>query len=280
MGTIEIVGAAMGLGFLSGFPSLCHGSSIRAHDHLRRGTGLDDRRGGVAPHLGIDGGQRSVGIRVAATKGIKGMANSIGFLTAGQAELVFATRRGLRPRTHRIRFNEIESAEWKRGILMHRLTLHTRNGEQSFFIKGIDIRAVSAAGSSFASTGAYKDSPAVHYSAAPPPPVIEPLLGISCVHGPAKGCTFAVPADGILIGRDPQRAHLIVETLEVSSCHARITLDRQQAAVWIEDLGSTNGTFYCTGRGSWLPVRGRHRLTCGNRFRLSGDGVEFEVTAG
>lgn len=46
-----------------------------------------------------------------------------------------------------------------------------------------------------------------------------------------------------VIGRDPQQCNIILDIDTVSSRHARIGWDKQQKQYWIEDVGSTHGTF-------------------------------------
>jgi Domain of unknown function (DUF4126) len=76
---------------------------------------------------GLDG---AVGVRCAATRTMKGLRNSIGYLAVAGDEVVFAARRMFRYRVHRIRIGEIVEAEAKRGILMHQLILRTGSGER------------------------------------------------------------------------------------------------------------------------------------------------------
>jgi hypothetical protein len=86
------------------------------------------------------------GIRAAATGNIRGLNNSIGHLVIGPDELTFVARRGFRHRLHRIKFAEIDRAEWKRGLLMNRLVIHTPKGEQAFYaFKDVEIPRAGAA---------------------------------------------------------------------------------------------------------------------------------------
>lgn len=74
------------------------------------------------------------GVRCAATRNIRGLRNCIGYLGIAKGELVFVARRLFRYRVHRIRISEIQSAEWKRGLLMNRLILRTLAGECAFYV--------------------------------------------------------------------------------------------------------------------------------------------------
>jgi hypothetical protein len=82
----------------------------------------------------------AVGIRAAATDSIRGLGNSIGYLVIEADDLAFVVRRGLRQRVHRIKFADMEQAQWKRGLLMNRLVLPTTRGEQAFYVfKDVEI---------------------------------------------------------------------------------------------------------------------------------------------
>ncbi len=81
------------------------------------------------------------GIRCAATKNIPGLRNSIGYLAIIGNEIAFVTRRLFRYRVHRIPIDDISQAEWKRGLLVNRLTLDTPTGERAFYVfKDVDIQ--------------------------------------------------------------------------------------------------------------------------------------------
>ena len=60
------------------------------------------------------------------------------------------------------------------------------------------------------------------------------------VEGPSTGKTFALEGDEIFIGREPSNT-LQIDSPGVSRKHARLNLKNQQH--WLEDLGSSNGTF-------------------------------------
>ncbi len=89
----------------------------------------------------------AVGIRAAATDSIRGLGNSVGYLVVGADHLAFVARRGLRQRVHRIKFADIDHAEWKRGLLMNRLVLRTARGEQAFYVfKDVEIPRIPPIG--------------------------------------------------------------------------------------------------------------------------------------
>lgn len=100
------------------------------------------------------------GIRAAATKSITGLGNSIGYIVIGEDGIAFVTRRGFRPRMHRIPFAEVERTEWKRGLLMNRLVVHTSKGENAFYVfKNVDIaRSYATSPEESLAANAYKPS--------------------------------------------------------------------------------------------------------------------------
>lgn len=80
------------------------------------------------------------GIRAAATKTIDGMGNSLGYLAVGDDGLAFVARRWFRKRVHSIRFADVDSIEWKRGLLMHRLVVRTTEGDKAFHVfKNVEL---------------------------------------------------------------------------------------------------------------------------------------------
>jgi hypothetical protein len=74
------------------------------------------------------------GIRCAATRQIDGLRNSIGYLVPAPDRLVFVTRRQFQWRHYPLDYGDIQTASWRRGLLMHRLTLRTAAGEHSFYV--------------------------------------------------------------------------------------------------------------------------------------------------
>jgi pSer/pThr/pTyr-binding forkhead associated (FHA) protein len=76
--------------------------------------------------------------------------------------------------------------------------------------------------------------------AAPPQPVKQQARQLVVTEGPLKGTTIALAASPILLGR-AQEATLVLEDDYASGRHARLF---PQGSRWfIEDLGSTNGTY-------------------------------------
>ncbi len=121
----------------------------------------------------------------------------------------------------------------------------------------------------------------------PPSQHITPLrvLSLYCVSGEYQGESFGLNSDGIVIGRNPTHANVVLSSDQVSGKHVRAWQDSSNPGIWIEDLDSTNGTFYrqVTSSGDsagWARLTGSKLLSPGDRFRLSGDAAEFEVKAG
>src|SRR5260370_42284896 len=76
---------------------------------------------------------------------------------------------------------------------------------------------------------------------APPPRAGPRSYVLRFISGKYQGGEFPVAAEKqILIGRSSDLEMVLVEDM-VSRKHARITMQADQ--IWIEDLGSTNGTF-------------------------------------
>jgi serine/threonine protein kinase len=110
------------------------------------------------------------------------------------------------------------------------------------------------------------------------------VFSVYCVSGEYQGKDLGVNSQGIVIGRNPSHANVVLSSDEISGRHARIWQDSAHSGIWIEDMNSTNGTFYrqaTSGDHStdWVRLTGSKLLSVGDRFRLSGGGAEFEVKA-
>jgi len=107
-------------------------------------------------------------------------------------------------------------------------------------------------------------------------------LSLNCVSGEFGGNQLEVPSGGLVIGRNPSRANLVLASDEVSGAHVRVWPDLSGSGLWIEDMHSTNGTYYCDGgRGGelrrWTELRGQKMLSNGAHFRIGCGVAEFEV---
>jgi hypothetical protein len=101
-----------------------------------------------------------------------------------------------------------------------------------------------------------------------------------CRRGALKDKQFPVSPEGYTIGRSPSHSQIIISEREVSSEHVRVKADPATGGVWIEDMHSTNGTYYRCGSEPWQRLTGRIRLPSGGRFKLSRDVAEFEIQEG
>lgn len=87
------------------------------------------------------------GVRAAATKKLRGLGNSVGYLVLTNDGLAFVTRRWFVNRVHRIPFAEMEASRWKRGLLLNRFAVETSKGDREFYVfKDVDLEKASAAG--------------------------------------------------------------------------------------------------------------------------------------
>jgi hypothetical protein len=85
------------------------------------------------------------GVRAAATKKIRGLGNSLGYLVVTEDGLAFVTRRWFTNRVHRIPFGEMETSRWKRGLLLNRFGVETAMGDREFYIfKDVNLEEAPA----------------------------------------------------------------------------------------------------------------------------------------
>ncbi len=109
--------------------------------------------------------------------------------------------------------------------------------------------------------------------------VVEP--SIYCVSGEFFGSRLSVGPGGLIIGRNPEKSNLVLSSLEVSAVHARVWSDFE-GRMWLQDMSSSNGTFYSQPRPGeapeWIEVKGQVALTPGSHFRLAENAVEFVVS--
>jgi V8-like Glu-specific endopeptidase len=79
-----------------------------------------------------------------------------------------------------------------------------------------------------------------HKTVAYQAPAHATLTRLRCVEGRFAGCEMLV-GNGVIIGRDPQRAQLVVDDAQISGQHAWVGL--LDGKLVVRDLGSTNGTY-------------------------------------
>jgi hypothetical protein len=104
-----------------------------------------------------------------------------------------------------------------------------------------------------------------------------------CLSGEFQGYKVPLPSEGIVIGRNPARAHLILHSDDVSAVHVQVRPDPGGGGVWIRDLQSTNGTYYLEPGGranstEWVRMNGETLLCQRSHFRIGPHGAEFEVS--
>lgn len=97
---------------------------------------------------------------------------------------------------------------------------------------------------------------------------------LTILAGPEQGSEFVIEKDEIFIGREVSN-DLLIPDPEVSRRHAKLTL--KPDSIWIEDLGSTNGTFVNAERVvDPLNLQPGDQITLGESVTLLIDGVRIE----
>lgn len=118
-------------------------------------------------------------------------------------------------------------------------------------------------------------------------PPVQPLSEtgtwwLHCITGEYAGQSIEIPPEGVVIGRNPALAHLILSDPEISGHHTRIlAVQKPSELLILEDLHSMNGTRIRLSDGSWADLEGSrtftreeaHRL----RFDLANGVAEFEI---
>lgn len=100
------------------------------------------------------------------------------------------------------------------------------------------------------------------------------LLGVT---GYYMGQKLPFDAKPLVFGRDRQSVQLMFpETMaDISKRHCQLRFDSQSSKFWLEDLGSSNGTFLASGK-SCRPGQPQ-QLSPGDRFYLASPANTFEV---
>jgi len=116
-------------------------------------------------------------------------------------------------------------------------------------------------------------------------PAALSIPGTNPMHGPRlcglggdfSGLMFRVTGSGLMIGRDPGYCQIVfpVEAGEVSRRHCTLHYEADSGLFFLEDHGSSNGTFLADGRR--MQPGKRYPLKSGERFALSGDIHWFAV---
>jgi len=103
---------------------------------------------------------------------------------------------------------------------------------------------------------------------------------ICCMTGEFAGNRLPVSGAGFVIGRNAASSNLVLSYADVSATHARVWVDAE-GRLWLQDLGSSNGTYYCQPRTGasdiWIEVKTPIVLTSGMHFRLGENAAEFMV---
>lgn len=95
--------------------------------------------------------------------------------------------------------------------------------------------------------------------------------------GDFSGLMFRVTGSGLMIGRDPAYCQIVfpIEAGEVSRRHCTLQYEAESGLFYLEDHGSSNGTFLADG--SRMQPGKRYPLRSGERFAISGDIHWFAV---
>jgi len=95
--------------------------------------------------------------------------------------------------------------------------------------------------------------------------------------GKFAGESFRITDEGLFIGRDPSVCHIVfpADAGEISRRHCSIRYDADSGTFYLEDHGSSNGTFLPGGE-KLIPGKS-YPLKAGDRFALSGDSHWFEI---
>jgi hypothetical protein len=106
---------------------------------------------------------------------------------------------------------------------------------------------------------------------------MEMSAKLFCLKGPYAGQEFPIEEQGVVLGRDPETAGIILDASFVSRSHANIFLSPDGRVV-LQDLHSTNGTFLIDPNSGKTRIQGDVVLVDGQRFSLSAnDDIVFEI---
>ena len=116
------------------------------------------------------------------------------------------------------------------------------------------------------------------------PPEAEGAEAVSLyfLNGDFQGETIEVPAGGIIIGRNPTLANIVFQNFSISGRHLRVSPLPNSRGKRIEDLGSTNGTYFSFSAPptQWQRLAGVLEEREGNTvwIRIASDGPIIEIS--
>lgn len=113
-------------------------------------------------------------------------------------------------------------------------------------------------------------------------------LSMTFLNGELSGETLPVTSTGIVIGRSHGKANIILNESEISKAHVRVALDERTGSVLVEDLNSTNGTFYralsvapIADNAGWSQLKGTKTFNPHQavEIRLCRNAVNFRISS-
>ncbi len=106
---------------------------------------------------------------------------------------------------------------------------------------------------------------------------MKPELNLTRMSGPLDGQSLHLETEVVTFGRQPDCTVILADDPEMSRLHARMYWS--QGGWWLEDMGSSNGTF--VGEfGQSQRIAGAVRLAVGQIFRVGRSRFRLEETMG
>jgi serine/threonine protein kinase len=113
------------------------------------------------------------------------------------------------------------------------------------------------------------------------PPSLPQQVVLHFLSGDFAGEQIPVPPEGIIIGRNPVAANIVFADSSISGEHLRIVSLPGRGGKLIEDLGSTNGTYFSftAPPTQWQPIAGELREAEGRPvwIRIADDGPTIKI---
>lgn len=112
-------------------------------------------------------------------------------------------------------------------------------------------------------------------------------ITITFLDGYLVGESLKINKYGVVIGRSRDKANVVLSHSEISNEHVRVSLDGKTGGALVQDLGSTNGTFYCASASlppaedsRWVQLKGAKVFypNQGIVIRLSRSAVSFVIS--